>query len=93
MEKMPVFVRVDEYNEVLDLVEVVRKKIDEAMRYMKNFIEMLTRDDCENKNKDSLGKLNALLGVKQFPMRVKCATLAWHAFSAAIKNKKQVSTE
>ena len=76
------------------MTEIVSgKKIEEAMRHMKNFIEMITRDDCENKNKDSLGKLNALLGVKQFPMRVKCATLAWHAFSAAIKNKKQVSTE
>ena len=67
--------------EHIDLIDTYSKKIG------------LTRDDCENKNKDSLGKLNALLGVKQFPMRVKCATLSWHAFSAAIKNKKQVSTE
>ena len=32
-----------------------------------------------------LGKLRALQGVKEFPSRVKCATLAWHAMSAALK--------
>lgn len=32
-----------------------------------------------------LGKLEALAGVREFPMRVKCATLAWHTLSAALK--------
>jgi len=41
-----------------------------------------------------LGKLQALTGVKEFPARVKCATLAWHALNAAIKNdNRSVSTE
>jgi len=41
-----------------------------------------------------LGKLRALLGVKEFPSRVKCATLAWHAMNAALlKEDTQVSTE
>ena len=36
----------------------------------------------------------SLSGVKQFPMRVKCATLAWHTFVSAIeKNKEEVNTE
>ena len=39
-------------------------------------------------------KLRCLLGVKQFPMRVKCATLAWHTFQAALKKQhRSVSTE
>jgi nitrogen fixation NifU-like protein len=47
----------------------------------------------------ALGKLVALLGVKEFPMRVKCATLAWHALAAALASAApgerpvQVSTE
>ena len=41
-----------------------------------------------------LGKLVALEGVKEFPSRVKCATLAWHALNSAIHNKSEpVSTE
>jgi len=42
----------------------------------------------------SLDKLAVLAGVKQFPSRVKCATLAWHTLEAALENdKKTVSTE
>ncbi len=41
-----------------------------------------------------LGKLEVLSGVREFPARVKCATLAWHTLSAALKNTGQpVSTE
>lgn len=41
-----------------------------------------------------LGKLEALSGVSQFPVRVKCATLAWHALRAAIEAKEgTVTTE
>lgn len=41
----------------------------------------------------SLGKLQVLLGVKEFPARVKCATLAWHTLHAALHGQQQVSTE
>ncbi len=41
-----------------------------------------------------LGKLEALAGVAGFPMRVKCATLAWHALEAALEaDPRVVSTE
>jgi nitrogen fixation NifU-like protein len=42
-----------------------------------------------------LGELEALTGVRQFPMRVKCATLSWHALRAALQDEatEQVSTE
>jgi nitrogen fixation NifU-like protein len=41
-----------------------------------------------------LGKLVALQGVREFPARVKCATLAWHALNAAVQQQvKPVSTE
>ena len=43
---------------------------------------------------DDLGKLAALAGVRQFPARVKCATLAWHTLRAALDSREEVvSTE
>ena len=35
MERMPVFVKVEEYNEVLNLIQIVRKKLDEATKFIK----------------------------------------------------------
>ena len=41
-----------------------------------------------------IGSLEALVGVREFPVRIKCATLAWHTLIAALKNQNQkVSTE
>jgi nitrogen fixation NifU-like protein len=44
---------------------------------------------------DALGKLAAFAGVSEFPMRVKCATLAWHTLEAALDDQTgaAVSTE
>ncbi len=43
---------------------------------------------------EELGKLEVLSGVREFPARVKCATLAWHTLSAALKNAAEpVTTE
>lgn len=42
---------------------------------------------------DDAGRLQALAGVRHYPMRVKCATLAWHTMQAALKDEKKASTE
>jgi nitrogen fixation protein NifU and related proteins len=42
---------------------------------------------------EDLGKLSALAGVREFPVRVKCASLAWHTLKAAIDRRVAVSTE
>ena len=42
---------------------------------------------------DDIDKLQVMSGVRQFPMRVKCATLAWHAVNAAVSGDNNVSTE
>jgi nitrogen fixation NifU-like protein len=42
---------------------------------------------------DDRERLQALAGVRHYPMRVKCATLAWHTMQAALKNEQKVSTE
>ena len=54
--------------------------------------DMLTRQDAPAPA--SLGKLAALSGVREFPSRVKCASLCWHTLNAALANEQQpVSTE
>lgn len=42
---------------------------------------------------EALGKLAAFAGLSEFPMRVKCATLAWHTLEAALDNQSQAGTE
>jgi nitrogen fixation NifU-like protein len=53
--------------------------------------KMLTGDDSIDAQ--GLGKLAALSGVSEFPVRVKCATLGWHTVRAALESKESVSTE
>ena len=67
------------------------KSIDEANALKTEFLGMLLH---QHPLSHSLDKLNVFSNVNQFPMRVKCVTLAWHAFKAAIdKHVSPVSTE
>lgn len=56
-------------------------------------IQLLTAKEEPQVDPFELGELAALLGVRKFPPRVKCATLAWHTLLAALKDKDQVTTE
>jgi nitrogen fixation NifU-like protein len=68
------------------------KTAAEAEAIFRQFHHLLT-EDAEG-DTDKLGKLTVLAGVKEFPTRVKCATLAWHTLHAALENEqKPVSTE
>jgi nitrogen fixation NifU-like protein len=69
---------------------ILGKKIDEIRHLFEEFHELVTNDNVENNN---LGKLSVFEGVKKYPARVKCATLAWHTLIAAIDGDKEVSTE
>jgi nitrogen fixation NifU-like protein len=53
----------------------------------------LVTGQADNGNKTELGKLTVFSGVSEFPVRVKCATLAWHALHAALEGTQAVSTE
>ena len=75
------------------MTEAVKgKTIEEAHHLFQRFHCMLTQDgDDETALTD---KLKVLAGVKAFPVRVKCATLAWHTMEAALNKESQpVSTE
>lgn len=67
----------------------------QAMDYFSAITALLAgRDDEPVKADIDLSKLRALQGVREFPSRVKCATLAWHGMNSAINNNNQtVSTE
>jgi nitrogen fixation NifU-like protein len=57
-------------------------------------VHKLVMDGPEGLNPEALGKLAVLSGVNEFPSRVKCASLAWHALRAALDGKDvSVSTE
>ena len=70
------------------------KSIEEAEALFAQVHELLTDESHREVTFDLLGKLKVLTGVKEFPMRVKCATLAWHTMHAALnKETDMVSTE
>jgi len=46
----------------------------------------------ENDEELDIGKLDVLKGVREFPARVKCATLAWHTFMAALNNDSDIAS-
>ena len=48
--------------------------------------ERLTSDQFESTSSPDIGKIRALDGVREFPARIKCATLAWHAMHSALEN-------
>jgi nitrogen fixation NifU-like protein len=67
------------------------KTKEEAERIFQSFHDLLT---TEKTNSPDLGKLAVFSGVREYPARVKCATLAWHTVRAALKNTgEKVSTE
>ena len=67
------------------------KPIGEVEHLFEAFHNVVT-SDCECPR--GLGKLSVLAGVRDYPSRVKCATLAWHAVRAALEKRKEpVATE
>ncbi len=65
----------------------------EASKIFERFHKLVTGQQSSNGDAD-LGKLTVFSGVSEFPVRVKCATLAWHTLQAALEDKQEpVSTE
>ena len=66
----------------------------EALELFEKFHQMLAGKWDVKKDKDPLGRLAVFSGVYEFPVRVKCATLAWHTLRAALEGRdEKVSTE
>jgi nitrogen fixation NifU-like protein len=74
---------------------VIGLKTDVALEFFAALVARLSGrsdDVAESASTIDLGKLVALEGVKEFPSRVKCATLAWHALNSAILDEPEPAT-
>jgi len=69
------------------------KTLAEAEKIFERFHKLVTGAG-HNGDQEELGKLAVFSGVSEFPVRVKCATLAWHTLHAALEGKQEtISTE
>jgi len=80
------------------MTELVKgKSLGTAKKIVMDFLNMIKNTQKIKSNdldEDQKIKIMSLSGVKQYPMRVKCATLAWHTLTSAINGKKEeVNTE
>ena len=80
------------------MTDLVKGKEEfEVKEIVNDFLDMIKEKDELNNNilqDDDKTKLMCLSGVKQYPMRVKCATLSWHTLTSAINNtQEEINTE
>ena len=80
------------------MTDLVKGKEEfEVKEIVNDFLDMIKEKDQLNSNilnEDDKTKLMCLSGVKQYPMRVKCATLSWHTLTSAINNfQNEINTE
>ena len=70
------------------------KSLEEIEDHFGRFHELVTGNPSEHVEAPELGKLAVFHGVREYPVRVKCATLAWHTLRAAIAGENEaVKTE
>ena len=70
---------------MLPVKKEVKELVEDFLQMIKESPEMKTKIINENEKT----KLMSLSGVKQYPMRVKCATLAWHTLTSAMNNSQE----
>ena len=76
------------------MTQVVKGKSKaEAEILFDEFHRMVLGELDEEAEENSLGKLKIFAGVKEFPARVKCASLSWHTLHAALNDEAEISTE
>lgn len=67
------------------------KSVEDVRALFERFHKMVTTPP--DVSVEDLGKLSVLSGVREFPVRVKCASLAWHTLKAALEQQAKTSTE
>lgn len=80
------------------MTEILKgKTVAQAERLFDAFHNLCTTADAEpdgsNGEEDALERLQVFSGVRAFPIRVKCATLAWHTMKAALKGEAEATSE
>jgi nitrogen fixation NifU-like protein len=69
------------------------RSIADAETLMGGFLHLVKGEDAAGLGADDREQLEVMAGVSAFPMRVKCATLAWHAMKAALDDQSMAKTE
>lgn len=76
------------------MTEAVKgRSVEEAHELFQRFHRMVAEENGGVEWPDEIASLEAFSGVKEFPVRVKCATLAWHTLEAALKGEGSTTTE
>jgi nitrogen fixation NifU-like protein len=76
------------------MTEIIKGKTEAEADALFHQFHQITTGKSEDIQLEAIGKLAVLAGVREYPARVKCATLAWHTLDAALKNEaKSISTE
>ncbi len=70
---------------------LVGKSVQEARSIFESFHRVITGQSDEDAG-DEMGKLAVFQGVRKYPVRVKCATLAWHALQSALSDADETAT-
>jgi nitrogen fixation NifU-like protein len=73
--------------------QVKGKTRAEAETLFREFHAMVTSDPQSEIDAPHLGKLKVFQGVREYPSRIKCASLAWHALTGALQKQEEASTE
>jgi nitrogen fixation protein NifU and related proteins len=74
------------------MTEAVKgKPLADFLKLFEDFQHMVTSDISESPDEGRLGKLAVLSGVREFPSRIKCATLCWHTLKSAVKGGDDVA--
>ncbi len=64
------------------------RTVEEAQKLMDGFLHLVKGEDAAGLSPDDREHLDVMSGISEFPMRVKCATLAWHTFKSAVEEGK-----
>jgi nitrogen fixation protein NifU and related proteins len=72
---------------------IAGRTLAEAEALMNGFIHLVKGEGATDLGEDDLERLNVMAGVSAFPMRVKCATLAWHTMKSALEGGGSAKTE
>src|SRR5437588_12588101 len=76
------------------MTDAVKGKSKQDAEALFDEFHRMVRGELDEENEPNhLGKLKIFAGVREFPVRVKCATLSWHTLRAALEGKGNVSTE
>jgi nitrogen fixation NifU-like protein len=71
---------------------IAGRTVAEAEKLMGGFLNLVKGEAVEGLNEDDRERLDVMAGVSAFPMRVKCATLAWHTMKSALEGGDAAAT-